>query len=108
MLLSAVLVLPLVQGIFAAWSDFRVSNLRAVACNGFGRTSVEFTFDDPNTNQTATCEAEFPRNGTEGAIVLPNSYLSCDNDPWFGWRLSEFESVRRFTLKLRRSYRDPR
>ena len=108
MLLSTVLVLSLVQGIFAAWQDFRVSKLRAVACNGFGRTSVKFTFDDPNTNQTAGCEADFARNGTDGAIVLPDSYLSCDNDPWFGWTLSEFESVRKFTLELRRSYRDPR
>lgn len=106
MKLSALLVLPLIQGILAAgFTGFNVPYLRTVSDNGRNRTTVRFVFEDLNTNATATCTAAFPRNATDGQIILPDTYISCGGEPRFSWRLENFESVHNFQLELRRSFR---
>ncbi len=108
MFVSLLLFLSLVQGLLANYLDLHVHHLRVAEDNGLDRTEINFRFEDPNTNGTAACGAQFPNNGTNNAPWFPDHYIACGTDPYFAWKIEEYQGAAAFQLDLRRSFKDPR
>ncbi|KAI9780392.1 MAG: hypothetical protein M1816_002878 [Peltula sp. TS41687] len=115
MRVSALTFLPLLQGALALpFGDFQIPSLHAT--EGYGgvpgyslnSTTIAFTFKDTNTNSSSECYVTFPSGDHDNAAFPSQKYRSCGgNDPNFGFKFSNYDSIECFQLDLLRRYSDP-